>query len=58
MKSGELSEEKLRNNEPFQSEKDNSDGSNNIFYKYDISYRNLYVGDLWADILSRVMQVI
>lgn len=53
MKSGELSEEKLRNNEPFQSEKDNSDGSNNIFYKYDISYRNLYVGDLWADILSK-----
>lgn len=53
MKSGELSEEKLRNNEPFQSEKDNSDGSNNIFYKYDISYRNLYVGDLWADILFK-----
>lgn len=53
MKSGELSEEKLRNNEPFQSEKDNSDGSNNIFHKYDISYRNLYVGDLWADILFK-----
>lgn len=53
MKSGELSEEKLRNNEPFQSEKDNSDGSNNAFYKYDISYRNLYVGDLWADILFK-----
>lgn len=53
MKSGELSEEKLRNNEPFRSEKDNSDGSNNIFYKYDISYRNLYVGDLWADILFK-----
>ncbi|EHF9573494.1 P-loop NTPase fold protein [Salmonella enterica] len=53
MKSGELSEEKLRNNEPFQSEKGNSDGSNNIFYKYDISYRNLYVGDLWADILFK-----
>lgn len=53
MKSGELSEEKLRNNEPFQSEKDYSDGSNNIFYKYDISYRNLYVGDLWADILFK-----
>ncbi|EKN3440716.1 hypothetical protein OZ677_003602 [Yersinia enterocolitica] len=53
MKSGELSEEKLRNNEPFQSEKDNSDGSNNVFYKYDISYRNLYVGDLWADILFK-----
>ncbi|EDS3845463.1 hypothetical protein GUD61_004503 [Salmonella enterica] len=53
MKSGELSEEKLRNNEPFQSEKCNSDGSNNIFYKYDISYRNLYVGDLWADILFK-----
>ncbi|HBS2823531.1 TPA: hypothetical protein MAE39_005294, partial [Klebsiella pneumoniae] len=53
MKSGELSEEKLRNNEPFQSKKDNSDGSNNAFYKYDISYRNLYVGDLWADILFK-----
>lgn len=53
MKSGELSEEKLRNNEPFQSEKDNSDGSNNVFYKYDISYRNLYVGDLWADVLFK-----
>ena len=53
MKSGELSEEKLRNNEPFQSEKDNSDGSNNAFYQYDISYRNLYVGDLWADILFK-----
>ncbi|MFJ7172284.1 P-loop NTPase fold protein [Citrobacter freundii] len=53
MKSGELSEEKLRNNEPFQSEKDNSDGSNNAFYKYDINYRNLYVGDLWADILFK-----
>ncbi|EGM0591223.1 hypothetical protein ILX35_003638 [Salmonella enterica] len=53
MKSGELSEEKLRNNEPFRSEKDNSDGSNNIFYKYDISYRNLYVGELWADILFK-----
>lgn len=53
MKSGELSEEKLRNNEPFKSEKDNSDGSNNAFYKYDISYRNLYVGDLWADILFK-----
>ncbi|MDM2741864.1 P-loop NTPase fold protein [Citrobacter sp. Cu096] len=53
MKSGELSEEKLRNNEPFQSEKGNSDGSDNIFYKYDISYRNLYVGDLWADILFK-----
>lgn len=53
MKSGELSEEKLRNNEPFQSEKDNSDGSNNAFYKYDISYRNLYIGDLWADILFK-----
>ncbi|ECC2972091.1 hypothetical protein AHW80_20255 [Salmonella enterica subsp. enterica] len=53
IKSGELSEEKLRNNEPFQSEKDNSDGSNNAFYKYDISYRSLYVGDLWADILFK-----
>lgn len=53
IKSGKLSEEKLRNNEPFQSEKDNGDGSNNAFYKYDISYRNLYVGDLWADILFK-----
>ncbi|HHA1671518.1 TPA: P-loop NTPase fold protein [Enterobacter roggenkampii] len=53
MKSGELSEEKLRKNEPFKNEKTNSDGSNNVFYKYDISYRNLYVGDLWADILFK-----
>ncbi|ATF92062.1 P-loop NTPase fold protein [Cedecea neteri] len=53
MKSGELSESELRNNEPFKSEKSNSDGSNNLFYKYDISYRNLYVGDLWADILFK-----
>ncbi len=53
MKSGELSEEKLRHNEPFQCEKANSDGSKNVFHKYDISYRNLYTGDLWADILFK-----
>lgn len=53
MKSGELSEEELRNNEPFKNVKSNGDGSNNVFYKYDISYRNLYVGDLWADILFK-----
>ncbi|EBP1098159.1 hypothetical protein LO45_12565 [Salmonella enterica] len=53
IKSGELSENELRKNEPFKNEKTNSDGSNNVFYKYDISYRNLYVGDLWADILFK-----
>ncbi|EBU5304398.1 hypothetical protein ITK37_002327 [Salmonella enterica] len=53
IKSGELSENELRKNEPFKNEKSNSDGSNNVFYKYDISYRNLYVGDLWADILFK-----
>ncbi|MEZ2576467.1 P-loop NTPase fold protein [Buttiauxella ferragutiae] len=53
IKSGELSESELRKNEPFKNEKSNSDGSNNVFYKYDISYRNLYVGDLWADILFK-----
>ncbi|HDL6630206.1 TPA: hypothetical protein PXJ35_002799 [Yersinia enterocolitica] len=53
IKSGELSESELRKNEPFKNEKPNSDGSNNVFYKYDISYRNLYVGDLWADILFK-----
>ncbi|EMV3411122.1 hypothetical protein AACI17_004844 [Escherichia coli] len=53
IKSGELSEDELRKNEPFKNKKTNSDGSNNVFYKYDISYRNLYVGDLWADILFK-----
>jgi len=53
MKSGELSEEQLRHNEPFKSEKTNGDDSKNRFYKYDISYRNLYTGDLWADILFK-----
>ncbi|CFQ30654.1 P-loop NTPase fold protein [Yersinia bercovieri] len=53
IKSGELSESELRKNEPFKNEKPNSDDSNNVFYKYDISYRNLYVGDLWADILFK-----
>lgn len=53
IKSGELTEDKLRSNEPFQSGKSNSDGSNNVFHKYDISYKNLYTGDLWADILFK-----
>ncbi|PIJ48266.1 MULTISPECIES: P-loop NTPase fold protein [unclassified Erwinia] len=53
IKSGELSESELRENEPFKNEKTNSNGSNNVFYKYDISYRTLYVGDLWADILFK-----
>ncbi|WP_196236376.1 P-loop NTPase fold protein [Escherichia coli] len=53
IKSGELSESELRKNEPFKNGKTNSDGSNNVFYKYDISYRNLYAGDLWADILFK-----
>ncbi|HAL9545296.1 TPA: hypothetical protein H7V67_004368 [Escherichia coli] len=53
IKSGELSDDELRKNEPFKNKKTNSDGSNNVFYKYDISYRNLYVGDLWADILFK-----
>ncbi|MCJ8374853.1 KAP family NTPase [Escherichia coli] len=53
IKSGELSEDELKKNEPFKNKKTNSDGSNNVFYKYDISYRNLYVGDLWADILFK-----
>lgn len=53
IKNGKLKEEELRNNKPFISERSKNDGSNNIFYKYGISYRNLYSGDLWADILFK-----
>lgn len=53
IKNGGLREDELRNNDPFKSGKYKSDGSINIFYKYEISYRNLYSGDLWADILFK-----